>query len=124
MPNCVDYLGLVRGEDKKRLLEWGNVFVFPTYYSMEGQPISIFEAMATGNIILTTEHAGIPDVFKEEINGFYIEKKSPNLIATKLKMMAGNMNEYIGICNRNTKEASEKYRVSTFINKLHIILNE
>ena len=124
MPNCVDYLGLVHGKEKKKLLEWGNVFVFPTYYSMEGQPISIFEAMATGNIILTTEHAGIPDVFKDEINGFYIEKKSPNLIATKLQMMAGNMNEYIRICNRNTEEASEKYRVNTFINKLHIILNE
>ena len=124
LPNCVDYLGLVRGEDKKRLLEWGNVFVFPTYYSMEGQPISIFEAMATGNLILTTKHAGIPDVFKEEINGFYIEKKSSISIATKLKMMEGNMNEYIGICNRNIKEASEKYRVSTFINKLFNILNE
>jgi len=124
MPNCVDYLGLVRGEDKKRLLEWGNVFVFPTYYSMEGQPISIFEAMATGNVILTTEHAGIPDVFKEEINGFYIEKKSPNLIATRLQMMGDNMHEYIEICNRNMKEASEKYRVSTFINKLYNILNE
>jgi len=124
MPNCVDYLGLVHGNEKKKLLEWGNVFVFPTYYSMEGQPISIFEAMATGNIILTTEHAGIPDVFEEEINGFYIEKKSPNSIAIKLQMISENMSRYIKISDRNKKEASEKYRVESFINKLYNILNE
>ena len=69
LSHCVDYLGLIYDQDKKSLLEWGNTFVFPTYYSMEGQPISIFEAMATGNVILTTKHAGIPDVFEEEING-------------------------------------------------------
>ena len=123
MPNCVDYLGLVRGEDKKRLLEWGNTFVLPTRYD-EGQPISILESMAAGNIIIATKQGGILDIFVEGINGFYIEKKSSISIATRLQMMGENMNEYIGICNRNTKEASEKYRVSTFINKLYNILNE
>jgi len=31
---------------------------------MECQSISIIDAMATDNIILTSEHAGIPDVFE------------------------------------------------------------
>jgi glycosyltransferase involved in cell wall biosynthesis len=118
----LEYLGVVYGDQKKELLEWGNIFVFPTYYRMEGQPICIFEAMATGNIILTTEHAGIPDVFKEEVNGFYIEKKSPNSIAAKLKIMSNNMTEYKLISERNIKEASEKYRVEKFISKLNFIL--
>ena len=121
MPNCVDYLGLVRGEDKKRLLEWGNTFVLPTRYD-EGQPISILESMAAGNIIIATKQGGILDIFVEGINGFYIEKKSSISIATRLQMMGDNMHEYIEICNRNMKEASEKYRVETFINKLYIIL--
>jgi len=122
LPRCVEYVGLVYGDDKRKLLDWGNTFVFPTYYAMEGQPISIFEAMATGNIILTTEHAGIPDIFKEEVNGFYIEKKSPNSIAAKLKMMSENMTEYKLISEGNIKEASEKYRVEKFISKLNVIL--
>lgn len=121
---CVDYLGLVYSEDKKNMLEWGNVFVFPTYYAMEGQPISIFEAMATGNIILTTKHAGIPDVFEEEVNGFYIQKRSPESIANKLQMLSKNMKSYMHISDRNMQEASEKYRVKIFIDKLYNILNE
>ena len=54
-----DYIGIVNGKAKKNLLEWGNVFVLPTFYKMEGQPISILEAMATKNLVVTTNHAGI-----------------------------------------------------------------
>lgn len=119
----VTYLGLVYKEDKKRLLEWGNVFVFPTYYAMEGQPISNFEAMATGNILLTTKHAGIPDVFQENINGFYIEKKSPKSIVNKLVEINKNLHGYKKISEHNMNEAKEKYRVAIFIKKLDDILN-
>lgn len=117
----VEYMGLVYGKDKKNFLEWGNIFIFPTYYSMEGQPISIFEAMATRNIILTTAHAGIPDVFNEGKNGFYIHPKSPNSIVEKLLILNGNLEQYKDISNNNMLEAKEKYTVQTFIEKLNDI---
>jgi len=120
----VSYLGLVYKEEKKELLEGGNIFVFPTYYSMEGQPISLFEAMATGNIILTTKHAGIPDVFEDNKNGFYIEKNSPESIMEKLIDMNKNLEKYEYISSQNIKEAKEKYRVKSFINKLDKILRD
>jgi len=118
----VTYLGLVYGEEKKRLLEWGNIFVFPTYYSMEGQPISNLEAMTTGNILLTTQHAGIPDVFKNEVNGFYIDIKSPTSIVDRLLNINGNLEKYQYISKNNILEANEKYRVKSFIKKLDTIL--
>lgn len=118
----VSYLGLVFGERKKRMLCWGNTFVFPTYYTMEGQPIAILEAMATSNIILTTKHAGIPDVFQDKINGFYIDKNSPASIADRLLDLNINMKTYKAISEHNTQEAKEKYRVSIFISKLYSIL--
>lgn len=120
----VTFLGLVYKEEKKSLLQWGNVFVFPTYYAMEGQPISNFEAMATGNILLTTRHAGIPDVFIENVNGFYIEKQSPNSIVNKLVDINKDLGKYKNISEHNIKEAREKYRVKTFINKLYAILED
>jgi glycosyltransferase involved in cell wall biosynthesis len=120
----VKYMGLVYKDDKKDLLNWGNVFVFPTYYAMEGQPISIFEAMATGNIILTTKHAGIPDVFKNSVNGFYIDKKSPKSIADKLTDMSSNLLSCKYISENNMNEAKEKYRVKKFILKLNDILEK
>ena len=124
MSNNLEYLGVVHGDQKKELLEWGNVFVFPTYYTMEGQPICIFEAMATSNIILTTKHAGIPDVFKDGINGFYIDKKSPNSIASKLIELNIDLKSHKNISEQNKKEAEKKYRLKRFIDKLYVILQE
>ena len=66
------YLGIVSGEQKKELLEWSNVFVLPTYYKMEGVPLSILEALSTGNIIVSTKHAGIQDIISDKNGRFRI----------------------------------------------------
>ncbi|WP_204344464.1 glycosyltransferase family 4 protein [Psychroserpens algicola] len=109
------YCGVVRGQEKKDLLYWSNTFILPTWYAMEGQPISILEAMATANVVLTTNHAGIPDIFKESINGFYVEKESPISIANAIKDIAANQQKASVIQGNNYKEAKEKYRVKSFI---------
>ena len=117
----VGYCGVVKGEEKKALLEWGNIFVLPTYYKMEGQPISILEAIATGNIILTTKHAGIPDVFENKKNGFYVKKRNPKDIADKIQYIYNNKDISRQIMQENFVLAKQKYRVSNFINNLKAI---
>ena len=114
----VKFLGVVDGKKKKKLLDWGNIFVFPTYYHREAQPISILESMATGNIILTTKHGGIPDIFKEGINGFYIEKKNPKSIVEKLMFIQKNPELCKKISQNNILEAKSKYREEIFIKNL------
>lgn len=114
----VEYLGVVRGNDKRNLLLNSNVFVFPTYYSMEGQPISILEAMGTGNIILTTNHAGISDIFVENKNGFFIEKTNPNDIASKLERLSNTLGDHKKIMINNNLEANEKYSTNRFISNI------
>ncbi|MFH4969230.1 glycosyltransferase family 4 protein [Gaetbulibacter sp. M240] len=109
-----EYCGVVSGKAKKDLLFWGNIFVLPTYYEMEGQPISILEAMATENLILTTEHAGIPDIFKDRVNGYYVDKKSPKSIVDKIKLssdpiISQSIREY------NGSIANKKYKQDHFI---------
>lgn len=120
----VDYLGIVRGNNKLKLLLNSNVFVFPTYYAMEGQPITILEAMATGNIIMTTKHAGIPDIFNEKKNGVYIEKNDPNDIAIKLQALSNSLDGYNNVVHNNYLEASTKYSTKIFIDKIIKIIKK
>lgn len=84
------YLGVVEGMDKKGLLDWGNVFVLPTFYKMEGQPISILEAMATENVIITTKIEGIGEMIKQNENGFFIDNEN---ITTKLTQVLIGLSE-------------------------------
>ena len=115
------YIGVVSGDEKRNLLSWGNVFILPTYYKMEGQPISILEAMATGNIIITTNHAGIPDIFSNKKNGFFVRKNDSQHIVDVLKHIVENKETSQKIILENINEAKEKYRVSHFIESIKAI---
>jgi len=120
----VEYLGVVKGKEKKKAFMDSNIFVFPTYYPMEGQPIAILEAMGTGNIILTTNHAGIKDIIADSKNGYFIEKNSPESILEKLLDISNNISIYKNIYDNNRYEAQEKYTVKKFINNFVKILEE
>ena len=117
----VKYVGVVGGQEKKELLDWGKIFILPTYYKMEGQPISILEAMATENIVLTTKHAGIPDVFSDKKNGFYIEKRNPKDIVDKIQYIINNEKSSKEIMKENLILANKKHKVSNFISNLKAI---
>jgi glycosyltransferase involved in cell wall biosynthesis len=119
--NYIEYLNVVKGSTKKELLIWANVFVLPTYYHTEGQPISLLEAMATGNIILTTHHAGIPDVFSSK-NGYFINKKDSSDIVEKLLDISKNLQSLLPMMAYNHKYASNTFTENRFITSLKGIL--
>ena len=62
LEDYVTYHGIVSGEKKRELLKASDIFVLLSRYPKEGQPISILEAMGNGVMIVTTDHAGIPDI--------------------------------------------------------------
>ena len=108
------YVGVVNGEAKKNLLKWGNIFVLPTFYKMEGQPISIIEAMATKNVVVTTNHAGILDIFKDKVNGYLVKKNSIKSIQDILTYIATNKSEIEKIATYNKEFFLENFTVNTF----------
>lgn len=82
--NNITYNGLVKGEEKKKLLAKSHIFILPTYYHIEAQPLSILEAYASGLYVITTDQGGICDIFKDGVNGKLIEKKSVSAIELAL----------------------------------------
>jgi glycosyltransferase involved in cell wall biosynthesis len=118
-----EYLGVVNVPQKRELFTWSNTFVLPTYYTMEGQPISILEAMATGNLVITTPHAGIPDVFENGVNGYYVVTEQPLTIVDRLEYIANHKEELQTIALHNVKQARNEYPVSKFISNLLVIVS-
>ena len=120
----VSYKGVVRGEAKLNLLAEANVFVLPTYYAMEGQPIALLEAMAAGNTILTTQHAGIPDIFVQGRNGFYVRKQDPDDIAEKLILLSKTLPDRIPMMKNNHEEAKTFYTVEKFVRSVETLIKK
>jgi glycosyltransferase involved in cell wall biosynthesis len=88
--DAVDVAGLrtniaIHGKvnDRAKLREFylhSNVFILPTYFPQEAQPVSIIEALNAGVPVIATNHASIPDLITNKYNGLLVPIKSPENI--------------------------------------------
>ncbi len=85
----VQYLGAVSKAETQPLLARAHVFCLPSYYPYEGQPLAILEAYSNGCIVMTTDQGGIPDIFRDGVNGFQVKSRSPEDIASRLTRLVG-----------------------------------
>lgn len=114
----VYYHGIVGGDRKRELLAQAHLFCLPTYYPFEGQPISILEAYASGTAVLTTDHAGIFDIFTPKQNGFSVEKRSPSSILQALRQALNDREELKRMALRNAALARALYREEDYIARM------
>lgn len=71
LKDMVETVGWINGEEKNSLLRSSDILVLPSYN--EGLPMAILEAMDYGLGIVSTRVGGIPEVIKDNENGFLIE---------------------------------------------------
>lgn len=82
--------GVVRGEEKAALLRSAHLFVLPTYYRDEGQPISVIEALTSALPVVATAHRGIPELLPSEMEVLMVPTRNGAAIADKLALLASN----------------------------------
>jgi glycosyltransferase involved in cell wall biosynthesis len=111
LEDFVTYHGIVDGEQKQDLLKKCDIFALLTRYPNEGQPISILEAMGNGMVIITTDHAGIPDIVEDGVNGVVLhEGQGIDMLLERLKSLDVN-----SIVLRNRNIVFEMYREEIYI---------
>jgi glycosyltransferase involved in cell wall biosynthesis len=126
----VTFHGIVFGKNKNELLQQCHIFILPTRYPNEGQPISILEAMGNAMNIITTNHAGIPDITKDKVNGLVVDKNNINLneIYDYIQYLNQNRNVLQSIASTNYQTAITQYTEAQYISNLdrvfQIVLNK
>ena len=118
----VTYHGLIDETTKKRLLRSAHIFCLPTSF-LEGQPISILEAYASGCFVLTTPQPGILDIFKNNVNGFCISERSVNCVKNSLIMVINRFSEIENIANNNRLVACSNYKLDKYVTSIRSFLN-
>lgn len=118
-PKKLFYHGIVNGIYKKKLLLDSDIFILPTYYSNEGQPISILEAYVNGCAVITTENTGgIKDIFKDSVNGKNCKIKNIESIYSAIKDIL-EKEEFI---DRNYEYGVDKFSKNCFIERIEKII--
>jgi glycosyltransferase involved in cell wall biosynthesis len=93
----VVFRGPVSGDEKHRELLEGDIFVLPTTYRNEAQPVAIIEALAYGYTVISTPHRAIPEMLDYGKAGILVEPNRPDLIADqilKIHSEPGLLSEY------------------------------
>ena len=84
----VSHLGFVSGEQKTELLRDAEMFLFPTCYLGENQPVNLIEAMAFGLPIVTTRWRSLPEMLPPDYPGLVSGQHPDEIAATILKVLA------------------------------------
>jgi colanic acid/amylovoran biosynthesis glycosyltransferase len=92
--NAVTFYGARPIVDVLRLMNECHIFVLNSRTSdtgdMEGLPNSILEAMSMEMAVVSTKHAGIPDVIVHNENGFLVNEKDNLALKEILSMLIQN----------------------------------
>lgn len=111
----VEYLGYISEEEKREMLSKGSIYVLPSY--AEGLPISLLEAMAGGNAVVTTKVGSIPEVITSE-NGILVEPGDADQLADALLHLLESPETVERMAHTNRDVVETKYSWSSVSNQL------
>jgi colanic acid/amylovoran biosynthesis glycosyltransferase len=113
LADYVEFPGVVNHIEAKQLLQNANVFLHHSVMAVnndtEGLPNAIIEAMAMELPVISTWHAGIPELVEDSVDGYLVKEK--DVIAYAKRMHDVLQLDYLA--------DSRKKVVSKFSNKIH-----
>jgi colanic acid/amylovoran biosynthesis glycosyltransferase len=95
LDNIVRFIGYIPHNDSRLLEEYQNadIYVLPSLivrhkrtgnYDKEGIPGTLMEAGASGLPIVSTHHAGIPEVIESNVNGLLVKERDEKELGQKI----------------------------------------
>lgn len=108
----VRYLGVLDNDDIWQIYALSDVFILPSIALegiKEGLPLSLIEAMASGNIVIITPVGGMEEVVEDGVSGIFIKEKDANDIVEKLRYVRDNLVELRSSMSISARERVVKY---------------
>lgn len=123
--HAIEFLGHKNTNDVIELMKNADCFVHHSITSSngdkEGIPTVLMEAMASGLPVISTIHAGIPELVQTQVNGYLVEEKDIRAYVSSLRTVLED-DGIIGINARETIE--EKFNMDKQIKLLIATYNE
>jgi len=115
------YLGKVSEKKKLALFSLADIFVLPSH--MEELPLTILEAMSSSLPIIATKVGAIPEVVKDDVNGYLIEPKSSKILSDKMLALLQNSEKSSEFGINGYNKIKREYDMSHISKKLDLIYN-
>jgi glycosyltransferase involved in cell wall biosynthesis len=106
-----------RQNDVIAWLDKAGIFVYPSIWE-EGFGISVVEAMARGCIPITFNKGGLPEIIKNEENGYIVDEVSDEELANTILKAINLQQSQKDIMLKNALSTSSKYTIEKTITKI------
>ena len=120
--NSVKFVGKITPKEHQNLLEKSIAFVQHSKTAVsgdsEGTPVAILEAAAAGLPIVSTVHAGIPDVVINNETGFLVAENDVTAMAEKMTALLDDKKQAQEMGAKGKKFVTENFTLEKHIQKL------
>jgi len=114
----VNLLGVRTGDDKWKFYRGADIFCFPSHFECEGLPVVCIEAMMYGIPIVSTNWRGIPDLVKDNYNGFLCPIKNDLAVAERLQQLVDDKSMRQRMGENSRKLFLKEFSFAVFKNKI------
>ncbi|GAB4164359.1 MAG: glycosyltransferase [Winogradskyella sp.] len=124
----VDFVGVISSDQYVSYLENSLAFVQHSITGengdKEGTPLSILEASSAGLPVVSTFHAGIPDVIEHDKTGLLVQEHDVEKMGSYMIELLNNKNYAIDIGRAGKRHVRENFSMERHISKLQKVLEE
>lgn len=112
---CVNVIPFVKREEIAELYAECDIFVFPSL--VEGMPLTLLEAMATGMPVVTTNTCGMADVVEDEMNGLLVPPADTERLAFGIERLCRSL-ELRKRLGQAAQESARRYTWERVVERL------
>ncbi|MBI5154597.1 glycosyltransferase [Candidatus Poribacteria bacterium] len=126
--DCVRFLGARSQPEVSELLDKADIFLCPSVTTAdgdrEGTPTAIMEAMARGLPVVSTHHAGIPEVVLDGVTGLLAPERDEAALASALRRLAEQPDLWSGFGRAGRQRAEAEFNIAIQNDRLLSIYHE
>ncbi|MHA2215337.1 MAG: glycosyltransferase [Candidatus Hodarchaeales archaeon] len=116
---------LLGWQDQKtifKLMQNTDILMAPSITSsggdMEGIPVVLMEAMASGLPVISTNHSGIPELIQDGISGFLVPDRDVDALAWKLEYLVNHPEMWKDMGRNGAKYVEKNYNIQKLNSQL------
>lgn len=98
-----------------------DILILPSY--REGFPMAVFQAIAAGKPVITTQVNACADHLQEYVNCLWVKKNNPEDLAEKIIFLCRNKELRIRM-SKNNKDIAENFTSEKIAGQLNFLFNE
>ncbi|HTS16502.1 MAG TPA: glycosyltransferase [Verrucomicrobiae bacterium] len=124
LASCIDFMGMVDGVQKWKIVCGSDVLVFPTFYRYETFGLVLVEAMGAGLPVVTTRRAAIPEIVEEGTNGLFVAERNPADLAEKIITLARDPALRARMSEANKQKYANYYTIEHYGQRMAAVFDE